>query len=102
MELFGECHVSAAAFRLTLGMDQKAMNDVWLRAANEVGSFRQMYALANEIVSSAQSTKKSRRAARRVTSELSAVIDKPIAPADQLARARRRFDELKQCLSRAA
>jgi hypothetical protein len=86
----------------TPGMDQKAMNDFWLRAANEIGSFKQMYALANEIAGSSHSSKKSRRAARRVTGELSPVIDKAIAPADQLAKARRHFDELKQCLSMAA
>lgn len=78
------------------------MNDFWLRAAKDIGSFRQMYALANEIADSSHSCPESRRAARRVTWELAPIIDQAIAPAEKLAKARFCFDELKHCLLNAA
>ncbi|WP_172724305.1 hypothetical protein [Neorhizobium tomejilense] len=53
-----------------------------------------MYILATEIVSSETAPGELKRAARRVSRALEDVVDKPIADALVLARARARFAEL--------
>jgi hypothetical protein len=68
-------------------------HDVWLRAASDVGSFRRMYALASEIERCSDEAGLC-KAASRVVQILACVIDKPIAPAEQLSEARRRFNVL--------
>lgn len=74
----------------------------WLRAAGQVSSFRQMYALARHITQSGIATEADRFAAQRVVNALSDIIDKPIAKASRLAKARRRFGALVKSLCRKA
>ncbi|MCQ1765082.1 hypothetical protein NOJ28_06035 [Neorhizobium galegae] len=66
----------------------------WMTAAAEARSYRRMYILAAEIVSSEAAPGDLKRAARRVARALEDVVDKPIAEALVLARARARFSEL--------
>lgn len=61
-----------------------------------------MYRLAEEITRSDEATREDRKAALRVISSLEKVIDKPIAQASTLARARRKFGRLLQSLAAAA
>lgn len=81
---------------------EKSMNVYWLRVATETNSYRQMYALADEIAGHSASSATVRVAARRVKTELASVIDKPIAPAAALTRARFRFVELTTRLKAAS
>lgn len=74
----------------------------WLQIAAEISSFRQMYRLAEAITRSDQATREERKAAFRVVSSLEKVIDKPIAAAATLAKARRKFGRLVQSLTAAA
>lgn len=74
----------------------------WLMVAAEISSFRQMYRLAEEITRSDQARPEERRAALRVIHCLCKVIDKPIAQASTLAKARRKFGRLRQSLEAAA
>lgn len=74
----------------------------WLLIATEINSFRQMYRLAEEITHSDLATPVERRAALRVINILSAVIDKPIAEASTLAKARKKFGRLLHSLEAAA
>lgn len=60
-----------------------------------------MYVLAAEIRSSAAASRELKRAARRVLRALEDVVDKPIAEALVLARARARFAELVAALEGA-
>jgi hypothetical protein len=73
-----------------------------MRAAAEARSYRRMYILAGEIVSSQAAPGELKRAARRVSRALEDVVDKPIADALVLARARARFGELVATLERSA
>jgi hypothetical protein len=83
-------------------MDHRSINSFWLSVALEIGSYRQMYELSKEIIHHASASMEVRRAALRVTAELRAVIDQPIAPAKQLSRARRKFQALTVILSEAS
>jgi hypothetical protein len=74
----------------------------WQRIAAEISSFRQMYRLAEEIKESELANPVERRAALHVVKTLRDVIDKPIAEASTLAKARRKFGRLLQSLNTAA
>ena len=74
----------------------------WLLIAAEISSFRQMYRLAEDIIRSDQATPEERRAALRVVYILHKVIDKPIAQASTLSKARRKFGRLRPSLEAAA
>ncbi len=67
---------------------------MWIKAAAEAGSYRRMYFLAAEIAVGETASRESRAAARRVVRVLEDVVDRPIADALVLARARKRFAEL--------
>jgi hypothetical protein len=71
-------------------------HDDWLRAAENVRSFRQMYALSIEIADAAEQPQL-RDAAVAVVKILKRVMDKPIASAQRLREAQRKFDCLKSC-----
>ncbi|WP_172717143.1 hypothetical protein [Neorhizobium sp. T6_25] len=60
-----------------------------------------MYILATEIVAAEAAPGDLKRAARRVSRALEDVVDKPIADALVLARARARFAELVAALDRS-
>ncbi|EUB95637.1 hypothetical protein PMI07_002125 [Rhizobium sp. CF080] len=66
----------------------------WMTTAAEARSYRRMYILAAEILCSEAASRELKRAARRVVRVLENVVDKPIADALVLARARARFAEL--------
>lgn len=83
-------------------MDENFVNQSWLAIAVKIGSYRQMYALSEEIVCHTSASVELRQAAGRVRNELRPIIDKPIAPAKQLSRARYRFQVLTALLSNSA
>lgn len=78
----------------TPGMDMEKTCKDWLRAGSRAGNARQMYRLAEDVVTSGSASPRQKREARRVVKILSGVIDKPIAEAALLKAARRRFDGL--------
>lgn len=71
----------------------------WQEIAAEIASYRQMYNLACQIVENAPSGTGESDAASLLVESLEHIIDKPIAAAKQLARARRRFEKLKASLT---
>jgi hypothetical protein len=74
----------------------------WTDTLAETQSFREMYALAQEIVGSGEAPKDVHRAAMRVMGALGDVIELPIADARILARARKRFGKLSGLLLEAS
>ncbi len=71
----------------------------WQEIAAEIASYRQMYNLACQIVESAPFGSEENGAASLLVESLEDLIDKPIAEAKRLARARRRFEKLKALLA---
>lgn len=71
----------------------------WNEIAAEIASYRQMYDLAVEILENAPVNTGECNAAALVVDALEDIIDKPIAAARRLARARRRFEKLKALLA---
>ncbi|MGE7369164.1 hypothetical protein ACQKKX_08840 [Neorhizobium sp. NPDC001467] len=71
----------------------------WSKVAAEIVSYRQMYNFAREIADSVPAETGARHAANLLAESLEEIIDKPIAAAKQLARARRRFERLKAVLA---
>jgi hypothetical protein len=74
----------------------------WIKAVAETASYRRMYTLASEIAASDSATREMRHTARRVVRALKPVIDKPIADAIILTRARKRFAELAKTVANVA
>ncbi|MGI2032359.1 hypothetical protein ACRQ1B_08200 [Rhizobium panacihumi] len=71
----------------------------WSEVAAEIASYRQMYNFAREIVENVPVGTGESDAASLLVESLEELIDKPIAAAKQLARARRRFEKLKALLA---
>lgn len=74
----------------------------WLESAHVARSYRAMFALATAIVADDTAPKELRRVARRVTKTLEPVIDKPIASAAVLKKARHFFSLLSVSLENEA
>lgn len=71
----------------------------WQQISAEIASYRQMYDFAVEIVQQAPEGTAERQAAGVLANALEDIIDKPIAAARRLARARRCFEKLKTLLA---
>lgn len=70
----------------------------WQKAAGDALSYRRMYALAVEIVASDSASCDLQRSAAKVVRALTDVIEKPIADAKILSKARRKFQKLERAL----